>query len=39
MERSGASVGFTAVRATAEFMARDGANWKRVVETAKIRLE
>jgi tripartite-type tricarboxylate transporter receptor subunit TctC len=39
MERSGATVGFTGARATTEFMARDGANWKRVVETAKIRLE
>lgn len=39
MERSGASVGFTGARATADFMARDGANWKRVVEGAKIKLD
>jgi len=39
MERSGASVGFTGARASAEFMARDGANWKRVVEVARIKLD
>jgi len=39
MERSGASVDFTGARATAEFMARDGANWKRVVEVARIKLD
>jgi tripartite-type tricarboxylate transporter receptor subunit TctC len=39
MERSGATVGFTGARATTEFMARDGANWKRVVEVAKIKLD
>jgi tripartite-type tricarboxylate transporter receptor subunit TctC len=39
MERSGASVDFTGARATADFMARDGANWKRVVEVARIKLD
>ena len=39
MERSGATVGFTGARATTEFMAREGANWKRVVEVAKIKLD
>jgi tripartite-type tricarboxylate transporter receptor subunit TctC len=39
MERSGATVDFTGARATADFMARDGANWKRVVEVARIKLD
>lgn len=39
MERSGANVGFLGASGMAAFMQQDGANWKRVVAFANIKLD